>query len=126
MGVLAGNLHICENNINAEHILEQHVSSRDPFQRHPCFFQQNTKPHFACVTTAWLSNQRVRVLDWPACNPDLLDIKNVHLLKLQIQQQRPFMVAQLILCVTEKWKNIPLLKLDQSFFSAPQKYILSY
>ena len=35
----------------------------------PCLFQQdNSRPHSARVTTAWLHRHRVRVLDWPACS----------------------------------------------------------
>uniref|UniRef100_A0AAR2L5Q2 (E3-independent) E2 ubiquitin-conjugating enzyme n=1 Tax=Pygocentrus nattereri TaxID=42514 RepID=A0AAR2L5Q2_PYGNA len=34
-------------------------------------------PHSARVTTAWLRSKRVRVLDWPACSPDLSPIENV-------------------------------------------------
>uniref|UniRef100_A0AAR2KV54 Tc1-like transposase DDE domain-containing protein n=1 Tax=Pygocentrus nattereri TaxID=42514 RepID=A0AAR2KV54_PYGNA len=78
-----GNLHICEGTINAERyiqVLEQHMlpSKQRLFQGRPCLFQQdNAKPHSACVTTAWLRSKRVRVLDWPACSPDLSPIENV-------------------------------------------------
>ncbi len=43
-----------------------------------CVFQQdNAKPHTAAITTAWLRSRRVRVLNWPACSPDLSPIENV-------------------------------------------------
>ena len=47
---------------------------RQLFPGTPCPFQQdNARPHSASVTTAW-HRHRVRVLDWPACSPDLSPI----------------------------------------------------
>ncbi len=44
----------------------------------PCVFQQdNAKPHTAAITTAWLRSRRVRVLNLPACSPDLSPIENI-------------------------------------------------
>ncbi len=40
------------------------------------FQQDNAKPHTAAITTAWLHSRRVRVLNWPACSPDLSRIEN--------------------------------------------------
>ncbi|XP_051516691.1 U8 snoRNA-decapping enzyme-like [Myxocyprinus asiaticus] len=41
------------------------------------FQQDNTKPHNDRITSLWLRKQRVRVLDCPACGPDLSPIENV-------------------------------------------------
>lgn len=66
-----GNLHFCDDNINAEkyiEILEQHTlsSSWHLFQGQPCIFQQdNDKPFSAGITKAWLWKKRVLVMDWP-------------------------------------------------------------
>ncbi len=49
----------------------------------PCVFQlDNAKPHTAAITTAWLRRRRVRLLNWPACSPDLSPIENIwHIVK---------------------------------------------
>ena len=61
-------------------VLKKHMlpSKQRLFKRRPCLFMQdNAEPHSTHVTTAWLCSKRVRVLDWPACSPDLSPIENV-------------------------------------------------
>ncbi len=78
-----GSLHVLEGTMNAErhiNVLEQHMLPfrRRLFQGMFCVFQQdNAKPHNAAITTAWLRSRRVRVLNWPACSPDLSLIENI-------------------------------------------------
>ncbi len=78
-----GSLHVLEGTMNAERyikVLEQHMlpSRWRLFQGRPSVFQQdNAKPHTAAITTAWLRSRRVRVLNWPACSPDLSPIENI-------------------------------------------------
>ncbi len=88
-----GSLHVLEGTMNAERyikVLEQHIlpSRRRLFQGRPCVFQQdNTKPHTAAITTAWLRSRRVRVLNWPACSSDLSPIENIwHIIKRKMSK----------------------------------------
>ncbi len=108
-----GNLHFCDGTINAEkyiEILEHNMlpSRRHLFQGRPCIFQQdNAKPHSAHITKSWLRRKRVRVLDWPACSPDLSPIENVwRILKRKMRQRRPRTVAHLKTCLQEEWDKI--------------------
>ncbi len=71
-----GSLHVLEGTINAERyikILEQHLLS----SRRRVFEQDNSKPHTADITTAWLRSRRVPLLNWPACSTDLSPIENI-------------------------------------------------
>ncbi len=41
--------------------------------------QDNASSHSACATTVWFRRERVNVLDWPTCSPDLT-VKGISLL----------------------------------------------
>ncbi len=102
-----GSLHVLEGTMNAEtciKVLEQHAL---PSRR--CVFQQyDAKPHTAAITTAWLRSRRVRVLDWPACSPDLSPIENIWcIIKRKIHQGRPQTHQQLETYIRQEWDQIP-------------------
>ncbi len=83
-------------------------SRRHIFQGRPCIFQQdNAKPHSAHITKSWLRRKRVRVLDWPACSPDLSPIENVlaHF-EAQNATTKTRTVAHLKTCLQEEWDKI--------------------
>ncbi len=88
-----GCLHVLEGTMNAERyikVLEQHMLP----SRWRVFQQDNAKPHTAAITTAWLHSRRVRVLNWPACSPDLSPIENIlRIIKWKI---RPRTLQQLV------------------------------
>ncbi len=65
------------------------------------------KTTFCTHYKSWLRRKRVRVLDWPACSPDLSPIENVwRILKRKMRQRRPRTVAHLKTCLQEEWDKI--------------------
>ncbi len=115
------------SHMNAERyikVLEQHMlpSRWCLFQGRPCVFQQdNAKPHTAAITTAWLRSRRVRVLNWPACSPDLSPIENIWcIIKRKIRQRRPQTLQQLETYIRQEWDQIPTPKLQKLITSKPR------
>ncbi len=107
-------------------ILEHNMlPSRHLFQGRPCIFQQdNAKPHSAHITKSWLRRKRVRVLDWPACSPDLSPIENVLcILKRKMRQRRPRTVAHLKTCLQEEWDKITPETLHHLVSSVPKRLL---
>ena len=98
-------------------ILERHIlpSRRRLFPGTTCLFQQdNARPHSAGITRAWLRRNRLCVLDWLACSPDLSPIENVcRIMKRRIRTWWPRTVEQLKSCICSKWAKILLSKLQQ-------------
>ncbi len=126
-----GSLHVLEGTMNAERyikVLEQHMlpSRWRLFQGRPCVFQQdNAKPHTAAITTAWLRSRRVRVLNWPACSPDLSLIENIWcIIKWKIRQRRPQTLQQMETYIRQEWDQIPTPKLQKLITSMPRCYTM--
>ncbi len=122
-----GSLHVLESTMNAERyikVLEQHMlpSRQRLFQGRPCVFQQdNAKPHTTAITTAWLRSRRVRVLNWPACSPDLSPIENIwRIIKQKIRQRWPQTLQQLETYIRQEWDQIPTPKLQKLITSMPR------
>ncbi len=121
-----GSLYVLEGTMNAERyikVLEQHMlpSRQCLFQGRPCVFQQeNAKPHTAAITTAWLCSRRVRVLNWPACSPDLSPIENIWSVIKRKSQRRPQTLQQVETYIRHEWDQIPTPKLQKRITSMPR------
>ncbi len=116
-----GSLHVLEGTMNAERyikVLEQHML---PSRWH-LFQQDNAKPHTAAITTAWLRSRRVRVLNWPACSPDLSPIENIwSIIKRKIRQRWPQNLQQLETYIRQEWDQIPTPKLQKLITSMSRR-----
>ncbi len=86
--------------------------------------QDNAKPHSAHITKSWLRRKRVRVLDWPACSPDLSPIENVwRISKRKMRQRRPRTVSHLKTCLQEEWDKITPETLHHLVSSVPKRLL---
>ncbi len=117
-----GSLHVLEGTMNAKRyikVLEQHTHRLEG----RIFQQDNAKLHTAAITTKWLRSRRVRVLNWPACSPDLSPIETIwHIIKHKICQRWPWTLQQLENYIKQEWNQIPtpnlqkLRKTNKNFF----------
>ena len=92
-----------------DQILEPHVV---PFVReHNLLFQHdNARPHTANVTRAFLEDQNVALLPWPAFSPDLNPIEHVWDQlgrSVAARDPPPQSRRELVTALQEEWDNIP-------------------
>ena len=67
----------------------------------------NDPKHSSKVVAKWLTDNKVRVFEWPSQNPDLNTIENVWAeLKKRVRARRPRNLTQLHQLCQEEWARI--------------------
>lgn len=64
------------------------------FQGHLCLFLQDSEVTFCWLTTAWLQNKRVQVLDGPVCSPDQSPMEYVWKITKRLVEQLKLYIKQ--------------------------------
>lgn len=88
-------------------------------------FQQDGDPkHTAKIVQKWLSEQRFRLLTWPAQSPDLNPIENLWALlkkRLTVYERAPTNMEELWLRVQTEWAKIPKSLIEKLVESMPNR-----
>jgi transposase len=98
-------------------------SARELFGQNPWIFQQDNDPkHTALINRAYLMNQQVNVLDWPAQSPDLNPIEHLWSeLDRQLQDRNCNTPDQLFDILKGGWEELEQKYLENLIDSMPRR-----
>lgn len=88
-----------------------------------CFFQQDNDPkHTAGINKKYLSNKRIKIMDWPSQSPDLNPIENLwSILNFNLRNRKPNNEAKLFQCLQDEWNALPINLLQKLADSMPRR-----
>ncbi|CAF4872576.1 unnamed protein product [Pieris macdunnoughi] len=110
-----------------ENVLEDHVwPAACMYGMGPDFLlmQDNARPHTAAITSDYLRQQEIRVMEWPSISPDLNPIEHIwDLLDRRIRKRpiAPQTLQQLTEALIEEWERIPQEDIRRIIRSMPRR-----
>lgn len=85
-------------------------------------FMQDNAPHKAAPTMEWLADRKIRVLDWPACSPDLNPIESLwKSIKHEIEKLGPTRVDNWKQTIINVWCKFTGAGQDSYFASTDRR-----
>ncbi|CAF4937392.1 unnamed protein product [Pieris macdunnoughi] len=108
-----------------ENVLEDHVWPA-AYGMGPDFLlmQDNARPHTTAITSDYLRQQEIRVMEWPSMSPDLNPIEHIwDLLDRRIRKRpiAPQALQQLTEALIEEWERIPQEDIRRIIRSMPRR-----
>lgn len=88
------------------------------------FQQDNARIHTSAETMGWLRSEKIDVLDWPACSPDLNPIENlwgIMVRKIYAENRQFSSIQELKTAILQSWEEIELGTLQKLVQSMPNR-----
>lgn len=114
-------------NINSENYIgilqENLIATANNLYRRWRLVQDNATPHKSRMTTAWLTDNGIRTILWPAASPDLNPIENVWaIVKNDVEKHSPLTLDDWKQNIVQSWNNITPDTRRRLIFSVKRRF----